>query len=246
MYQNWTEWKHAKDQLVLENQLDQGIVELISNAKSNETPPPAQNIEQKKSWIRQFWDNHKGKIVIGALGAAAIAALYMSGISLPGLGGAALRLGRGALRKKETDAADKSRTYVRAFASLPWNWQAMIRAGIVNALFYYPKETYVDGQPEHNEDWQFSIITKVNADEIPPDELSPTNLHTGNKPDQALFLRKLKNTRDVEGQADWYNGKINQVYDSIQKIGKTPEDFGGRDIRKENSATGRASLPQGQ
>jgi hypothetical protein len=136
------------------------------------------------------------------------------------------------LLRESSDHSDKSRTYVRAFASLPWNWRAMIRAGIVNALFYYPKETYVDGQPEHNEDWQFSIISKVNADGIPSNELSATNLHTGNKPDQALFLRKLKNTSDVEGKADWYNGKINQVYDSIQMVGKKPEDFGGKDIRQ--------------
>jgi len=133
-----------------------------------------------------------------------------------------------------------SQTYVPKFASLPWDWEAMQRAKVVNALYYYPKDTYVDGQPEHNEDWQFSIITLPNLKSIPPNELSAKNLHSGNKPDQGQFLQMLKNPQA------WYDDKINQVYDGIKMIGKTPEDFGGKDIRKENSATGRASLPQRQ
>jgi hypothetical protein len=53
-----------------------------------------------------------------------------------------------------------SRTYDRkAFVSLPWDWNAMIRSKVVQPLFYYAKENYVDGKPEVMDDNSASIIT---------------------------------------------------------------------------------------
>ena len=75
------EWIDQRNQLLIEQSLDAGIEELSSKVGST-LPDPDIGVEGKKSWIRKFWDNHKGKIAVGALGAAAIAALYMSGISL--------------------------------------------------------------------------------------------------------------------------------------------------------------------
>lgn len=115
--------------------------------------------------------------------------------------------------------------YVEKFVNLPWNWKAMQREKIVNALYYYPKDSYVNNQPEHNEDFNISLITLPNLKSIPPDELSVTNLHSGNKPNQEQFFQMLKNPQT------WYDDKINQVYEGIKMINKYPEDFGGKDIR---------------
>jgi hypothetical protein len=60
---------------------------------------------------------------------------------------------------------------------------------------------------------------------IPSNELSIKNLDSGNMVNQNQFLQWIK-TPQV-----WYDDKINQVYDGIKMIGKTPEDFGGKDIR---------------
>jgi hypothetical protein len=120
--------------------------------------------------------------------------------------------------------------YVKAFASLPWDWEAMQRDKIVQPLFFYSPE-----QSDVMEDWQDSIITLFNllVEKIPRNQLSAVNRHTGNKPDQGLFLKRLRNTSDVQGEATWYDKKIDQIYWSIKKVGKTPEDYGGRDIRSE-------------
>ncbi len=120
--------------------------------------------------------------------------------------------------------------HVKAFASLPWDWEAMQRDKIVQPLFFYSPE-----QSDVMEDWQDSIITLFNLlmEKIPRNQLSAVNRHTGNKPDQGLFLKRLRNTSDVQGEATWYDKKIDQIYWSIKKVGKTPEDYGGRDIRSE-------------
>jgi hypothetical protein len=121
------------------------------------------------------------------------------------------------------------------FISFPWNWQAMQQAKIVNPLYYYAKENYVDGQPEQLSDSEWAVITLANMKgsigmssnqtPIPANELSEKNMQSGNKVNQMDFLMYLK-----KPQA-WYDNKIDQVYDSIQMIGKKPEDFGGKDIR---------------
>jgi len=142
------------------------------------------------------------------------------------------------LSLKETELDDKTVTknYDRnKFVSLPWNWQAMVQAKIVNPLYYYAKANYVNGQPEQMSDVELSYITLANIkgsigmssnqQPIPPNELSPKNLISGNKVNQMQFLNGLKNPKT------WYDNKIDQVYDSIQMIGKKPEDFGGKDIR---------------
>lgn len=113
-----------------------------------------------------------------------------------------------------------------AFARLPWDWQAMRRLKIVQPMFYFPKNTWVNGQPPQEEDWQYALITKQNLDNTPSDELSATNPHTGNPPDEAHFRQYL-----TKWQA-WYDDKIDQVYNSIKMVGKRPEDFGGKDIRQ--------------
>jgi len=41
--------------------------------------------EEKKDWVRQMWDKHRGKIVGTSLGVAGIAALILSGIPLASL-----------------------------------------------------------------------------------------------------------------------------------------------------------------
>lgn len=112
-----------------------------------------------------------------------------------------------------------------SFVALPWNWQAMQQAKIVNALYYYPKEGYENGQPEQLTDDQFSLITLPNLKSIPPNELSAKNLSSGNTISQIAFLKMLKNPQT------WYDDKINQVYSGIQMLSKKPEDFGGKDIR---------------
>lgn len=117
----------------------------------------------------------------------------------------------------------------RAFARLPWDWNALIRARVVQPLFYYARENYVDGKPERMWDGGASVITIRNLREIPKDELSLVNIHTGNPPDMNVFMKYLKNP------GAWYDDKIDQVYDGIKSIGKKPEDFGGRDIRQNSN-----------
>lgn len=112
------------------------------------------------------------------------------------------------------------------FVSLPWDWAAMQQSKIVNALYYYAKENYENGQPEQLTDDQFSLITLPNLRSIPSNELSAKNLSSGNTISDETFLRMIKNP------LSWYDDKIDQVYNGIQMIGRKPEDFGGKDIRK--------------
>jgi len=118
------------------------------------------------------------------------------------------------------------RTYnFNQFVKLPWNWSALQQAKIVNAFYYYPKASYINGQPENLQDSEFSLITLPNLKTIPANELSHKNLISGNIPDQQQFLQFLKNPQA------WYNDKLDQFYNGIQMIGKKPEDFNGKDIR---------------
>ena len=88
------------------------------------------------------------------------------------------------------DNGGVTKTYnINQFVSLPWNWQALQQAKIVNALYYYAKESYVNGQPEPLQDNEFSLITLPNLNSIPRDELSPKNLISGNIPNQQQFLQ---------------------------------------------------------
>lgn len=118
--------------------------------------------------------------------------------------------------------------YVKAFAALPWDWEAMQHDKIVQPLFYY-----ADRDARSLKDWQFSIISLHNLlgggtrKGIQSNKLSATNRNTGNEPDQTLVLRNLRK------EDTWYDAKIDQVYWSIEKVGKRPEDYGGRDIRPE-------------
>ena len=71
-----------------------------------------------------------------------------------------------------------SRTYDRkAFVNLPWDWNAMIKAKVLQPLFYYAKENYVDGKPEVMDDNSASIITLPNLKSIDNNELSSKNIH---------------------------------------------------------------------
>lgn len=128
-----------------------------------------------------------------------------------------------------------SRTYDRKdFVSLPWDWNAMIRYKVVQPLFYYAKENYVDGKPEVMDDNSASVITLPNLKSIPKNELSARNIHTGNPPNANSFLALLRNPEA------WYDLKIDQIYDGIKMLGKKPEDFGGRDIRMISPKISRA------
>jgi len=119
-----------------------------------------------------------------------------------------------------------SYTYDRkTFVSLPWDWNAMIRAKIVQPLFYYAKANYVDGKPEVMDDNMASVITLPNLKSIDKNELSPINIHTGRPPNTNSFLALLRNPEA------WYDQKIDQIYDGIKMLGKKPEDFNGKDIR---------------
>ena len=120
---------------------------------------------------------------------------------------------------------------IKAFASLPWDWEAMIRAKVVQPLFYYAKANYVDGKPEVMDDNSASIITLPNLKTIDNKELSAKNIHTGNSPNINSFVRLLRNSEVAPDRATWYDDKIDQIYNGIKMIGKKPEDFGGRDIR---------------
>lgn len=113
----------------------------------------------------------------------------------------------------------------KAFVSLPWDWGTMIRAKVIQPLFYYAKENYVDGKPEVMDDNSASIITLPNLKSINKDEFSEKNIHTGNPPNMNSYLSMLRNPKA------WYDQKIDQVYDGMKMIGRKPEDFGGRDIR---------------
>jgi len=117
-----------------------------------------------------------------------------------------------------------SKNYVKSFASLPWDWEAMQRDKIVQSLFFYANR-----DARKMLDFQFSIITLYNllVEKIHPNKLSAVNRHTGNRPDQGLFLRNLRR------EDTWYDKKIDQIYWSIEKLGKRPEDYGGRDVRPE-------------
>lgn len=99
----------------------------------------------------------------------------------------------------------------RAFASLPWDWDAMIRNRVLQPLFYYAKENYVDGQPERMWDGGASIITIPNLREIPKDELSATNIHTG-MPDLDV----------AEMCADWMA--------MSKELGGTPKDWADKNV----------------
>ena len=119
-----------------------------------------------------------------------------------------------------------SRNYDRkSFVSLPWDWNAMIKAKVLQPLFYYAKENYVDGKPEVMDDNSASIITLPNLKSIDNNELSSKNIHTGNSPNMNSWMNYVRNPEA------WYDLKIDQIYDGIRMIGKRPEDFGGKDIR---------------
>ena len=119
-----------------------------------------------------------------------------------------------------------SRNYDRkSFVSLPWDWNAMIKAKVLQPLFYYAKENYVDGKPEVMDDNSASIITLPNLKSIDNNELSSKNIHTGNSPNMNSWMNYIRNPEA------WYDLKIDQIYDGIRMIGKRPEDFGGKDIR---------------
>jgi len=119
-----------------------------------------------------------------------------------------------------------SRTYNReTFVNLPWDWNAMIKAKVLQPLFYYAKENYVDDKPEVMDDNSASIITLPNLKSIDNNELSPKNIHTGNSPNMDSWMNFVRNPEA------WYDLKIDQIYDGIRMIGKRPEDFGGKDIR---------------
>lgn len=110
---------------------------------------------------------------------------------------------------------------------MPWNWQAMQQAKIVNAFYYYAKDNYVNGQAEQLSDNQFSLITLPNLKSISLNELSVKNLNSGSGINQGAFFIMLKNPQT------WYDDKIDQVYNGIQMINRKPEDFGGKDIRNQ-------------
>lgn len=118
--QIWIDQKNylLTEHLLTEQSLDDGIEELSSKAGSVLLPPSNISIEGKKNWIRQFWDDNKGKIAIGALGAAAIAALYMSGISLVPFG---INIGIDVLKKTvkglNTDEILKQKPLLQAVIS---------------------------------------------------------------------------------------------------------------------------------
>lgn len=119
-----------------------------------------------------------------------------------------------------------ARTYDRkAFASIPWDWNLMMRLKVVQPLFYYAKERYVDGKPEVMDDNSASIITLPNLKSIDNKELSTKNIQTGGPPNINSFLALLRNPEA------WYDQKIDQVYEGMRMVGKRPEDFGGVDIR---------------
>ena len=113
----------------------------------------------------------------------------------------------------------------RAFAGLPWDWKALIGAKVIQPLFYYAKENYVNGKPEVMDDNSASVITLPNLRSMPKNELSAKNIHTGNLPNMGSYLSMLRNP------AFWVDQKIDQIYEGIEMIGKKPEDFGGKDIR---------------
>ena len=128
--------------------------------------------------------------------------------------------------KQFCESNDVTYTYnINQFVSLPWNWQALQKAKVVNLLYYYAKENYVNNKPEPLQDNEFSLISLPNLKEIPEEELSIKNHISGNVPDPQQFLRFLKDPKT------WYDNKIDQIYEGIRMIGKKPEDFGGKDIR---------------
>jgi len=114
----------------------------------------------------------------------------------------------------------------KKFVTLPWNWNNLISNKIVNPLFYYAKENNDSkGSPEVLRDHEFSIITLPNLKSIPKNELSSTNITSGNKINMNDYFVFLKNPMA------WYDDKIDQFYNGIAMTGKTPEFFGGADIR---------------
>ena len=126
----------------------------------------------------------------------------------------------------ETKGSGVIKTYdFNHFVKLPWNWQALQKEKIVNALYYYAKENYVNGKPEPLQDFEFSLITLPNLKSINNNEFSNFNLISGKSPNQKDFFRFLKNP------LIWYDAKVDQIYDGIKMVGKTPEHFNGKDIR---------------
>lgn len=116
-------------------------------------------------------------------------------------------------------------TYNSKFLSLPWNWSAMQTYKILQPIYYYAKENYVNGQEEKLHDNEFSLISLPNLHGIPQNELSSINKISGHKPTFKEFIRSVMTPRMI------HDDKINQIYDGIKMIGKNPEYFDGKDIR---------------
>jgi len=136
-------------------------------------------------------------------------------------------------------------TLVPAFMSLPWNWQKLQKAKVINGMYYYSPGNYdVNGQPEQIPDGSFSLITLQNikdiAGDFPPNQLSYVNRSSGKPVNQNEFQAMVRNPKS------WYDEKINQVYNSIKMLGKRPEDFGGKDIRPQAQAQMQQQPVQGQ
>lgn len=107
------------------------------------------------------------------------------------------------------------------FVSLPWNWKKLEDFKVIFFPYYYGSPTDDD-----LEDFQFSLLHRKNMREIPSNQLSYKNKKTGNMPSMRTKIEFLKQPQS------WYDDKLNGFYDGIKEIGKTPEFFGGTDIRK--------------
>ncbi len=111
------------------------------------------------------------------------------------------------------------------FTKIPWNWNKLIKDKIVNCLFYYSIDNYVNGKPEKLKNFEFSLITLENLRHIPSNELSKQNKTSGYTPTLPQFLQMLTSPDT------WYDEKIDQFYKSIKLRNKAPEYYNGIDIR---------------
>lgn len=117
----------------------------------------------------------------------------------------------------DQSSSNKTYKYVNSFLKQNWNWNEIIRQKIIVFGYYYPDDETVLN------DNDVTVVSYIQY------------LKIKNK-----FFEKNKNNKFVsdnekinyfKNKNNWDDLTIKNFYDSIKKLGKKPEEFGGKDVR---------------